>query len=89
MLFTTREGTSFDTQADLTAPERHILQKLFLWETMASSVEEFREKTDAALSSGWNDSGPVRESAALKQIIQELEMRVTERIRENLKTADA
>ena len=88
MLFTTREGTSFDTQADLTAPERHILQKLFLWETMASSVEEFREKTGAALSNGWNDSGPVRESAALKQIIQELEMRVTERIRENFKTAD-
>ena len=89
MLFTTRDGTSFDTQADLTAPERHILQKLFLWESMASSIEEFREKTDAALSNGWNDSGPVRESAALKQIIQELETRVTERIRDQIKTTDA
>ena len=89
MLFTTRDGTSFDTQTDLTAPERHILQKLFLWENMASSIEEFREKTDAALYNGWNDSGPVRESAALKQIIQELENRVTERIRDNIKATDA
>ena len=46
MLFTTKEGKSFDTQDDLTAPERHILQKLFLWETMASSMQEFREKKD-------------------------------------------
>jgi hypothetical protein len=88
MLFTTREGTSFDTQADLTAAERHILQKLFLWETMASSVAEFREKTHAALANGWNDSGPVKESTALKQIIQELETRVTERIRDNLETTE-
>lgn len=80
MLFTTEDGKSFDTQTDLTAPERHILQKLFLWETMAASIREFKEKKDAALASGWNESGPVNESSALKSIISELEMRVAVRL---------
>ena len=81
MLFTTKEGKSFDTQDDLTAPERHILQKLFLWETMASSMQEFRAKKDAALENGWNDSGPISESPTLKSIILELERRVSERVK--------
>ncbi len=80
MLFTTEDGKSFDTQADLTAPERHILQKLFLWETMASSIQEFREKKDAALENGWNNSGPISGSSALKAIIAELEKRVGKRL---------
>jgi len=81
MLFKTEEGKSFDTQTDLTAPERHILQKLFLWETMASSIEEFREKKETALACGWNGSGPIGETQALKAIITELEKRVTSRIK--------
>ncbi len=81
MLFKTKGGQSFDTQADLTAPERHILQKLFLWETMASSTDEFREKKDAALENGWNDSGPISGSSALNSIISELERRVSARIK--------
>jgi len=89
MLFTTQDGISFDTQADLTAPERHILQKLFLWESMATSLQGFRQKKDDALSSGWNNSGPVSESAALKRIIAELETRVSERIRHERKTNGA
>jgi len=81
MLFTTKDGKSFDTQADLTAPERHILQKLFLWETMASGIQEFREKKAAALENGWNDSGPIIESPVLRIIIEELERRVSARIK--------
>lgn len=81
MLFTTKDGKSFDTQGDLTGPERHILQKLFLWETMASSIQEFREKKDSSLENGWNDSGPISESSALQSIILELERRVSERIK--------
>ena len=80
MIFTTEDGKSFDTQADLTAPERHILQKLFLWETMASSIDEFREKKVSALENGWNDSGPINESPALRSIILELEKRVLARV---------
>ena len=74
-------GQTFDTQKDLTAPERHILQKLFAWESMADTLEEFREKKDRALNVGWNNSGPVDESHSLSMIIKDLEKRVVKRLR--------
>ncbi len=80
MIITTNNGQTFDTNKDLTAPERHILQKLFLWESMSSSLEEFREKKKAALSKGWNNSGPVTESDALKDVIRHLEAKVSLRL---------
>lgn len=80
MMITTKSGKSFDTNRDLTAPERHILQKLFIWETMASSIEQFRQKKNDALCTGWNDSGPVQESAALTAIIADLEQKVLLRL---------
>ncbi|MFH1242408.1 MAG: hypothetical protein V1689_08610 [Pseudomonadota bacterium] len=81
MIITTRDGQSFDTERDLEAAERHVLQKLFLWEPMASSLGQFREKRDEALLKGWNNSGPVNESRALKSIIRELEAKVCIRLR--------
>jgi hypothetical protein len=81
MIFVTKEGKSFDTEKDLTPPERHILQKLFLWQVMVSSIEEFREKKRDALMKGWNNSGPVEESHALREIIKDLEIRVQERLK--------
>jgi hypothetical protein len=80
MIINTRDGQSFETNRDLTAPERHILQKLFAWESMATSLEQFREKKKEALHKGWNNSGPVIESIALKAIIRELERKVSIRI---------
>jgi len=80
MIITTSSGQTFDTDKDLTAPERHILQKLFLWESMSSSLDEFREKAKAALLKGWNNSGPVPESDALEDIIRHLEMKVSSRL---------
>lgn len=77
-----RNGDTFDTQRDLSAPERHILQKLFLWKSMASSLEEFRKKKEEALLKGWNHSGPVEERRALKAIVEDLEASVAERLRE-------
>ena len=55
MIINTKKGKSFNTETDLTAPERHILQKLFLWESMASSLDEFKEKKETALLKGWNN----------------------------------
>jgi hypothetical protein len=81
MMFTTQSGQQFDTNRDLTPEERHILQKLFLWESMASSLAEFREKKKAALSKGWNNSGPVRQSAALKKIVLDLEAKIVRRLK--------
>lgn len=80
MIVTTKSGKAFDTARDLTAPERHILQKLFIWEVMASSVEQFRQKKREALSRGWNDSGPVQESETLRTIVADLEQKVTLRL---------
>lgn len=80
MIISTRDGKSFDTETDLMPPERHILQKLFLWESMASSLQEFRKKKEEALLKGWNNSGPIQESPALKSIIRGLEHKVSIRL---------
>jgi len=81
MIIKTQGGQRFDTSHDLTAGERHVLQKLFLWESMASSLQEFREKKRTALSTGWNNSGPVVQSEALKKIILDLEAKVALRLK--------
>ncbi len=73
MIFTTHRGESFDTDRDLTAAERHILQKLFIWKDFAATPEEFRRKKQEALARGWGDSGPVQESPALRSITRDLE----------------
>jgi hypothetical protein len=80
MIITTWNGKSFDTDRDLSAPERHIIQKLFAWESMVSSLKQFREKKEAALLKGWNNSGPIAESMALRTIIQDLERKVVARL---------
>ncbi len=80
MIISTRDGQSFDTGKDLVAAERHILQKLFLWESMATSLDQFREKKDEALLRGWNGSGPIDESNILKSIITDLEAKVCLRL---------
>jgi hypothetical protein len=82
MIFTTKDGKSFDTESDLTAPERHILQKLFLWKSMASSIDQFRTKKEEALRKGWNNSGPITESQTMRFIIQDLEHKVSDRLAE-------
>ena len=80
MIITTWNGKSFDTDKDLTAIERHIIQKLFAWGSLVTSLNQFRqEKTDAFLK-GWNDSGPVNESAAMQTIIRDLEKKVIVRL---------
>lgn len=81
MIITTSGGKAFDTQKDLTAPERHVLQKLFAWQDMADSVEQFREKKEEALQKGWNNSGPIRASVALKLIAKHMEYKVVDRLK--------
>lgn len=80
MIITTQDGKTYDTETDLTAAERHVLQKLFLWKTMASSLEVFRDKKEQARLKGWNDSGPIRETPALKDIVRDLEQKVIARL---------
>ena len=80
MIITTSKGKSFDTDRDLSAPERHIIQKLFAWESIVDSIEYFRGKKEEALLKGWNNSGPVQESMALREIIRDLEKKVSDRL---------
>jgi hypothetical protein len=80
MIITTKDGKSFDTDRDLTAPERHILQKLFIWQLFASSVDQFREKEKEAMLKGWNNSGPIKTSKAMSSILAELEEKVVLRL---------
>ena len=80
MIITTKSGESFDSDKDLTEVERHVLQKLFIWQEMAASVEEFRRKKQEALRTGWNKSGPILESRAMKSITRDLEDKVTLRL---------
>jgi len=85
MIIRTSSGETYDTQKDLKPVERHILQKLFLWETMANSIEEFRQKKRLALEKGWNNSGPVAETKALRAIVAELENRLSKRLAQKAK----
>ena len=80
MIIHTSTGETYDTDADLEPAERHALQKLFLWQSMATSIEQFREKKREALEKGWNNSGPISESRALKAIIAELEKGLKKRL---------
>jgi len=81
MRYTTEKGEIFDLEKDFSSEERHILQKLLIWQEMATSVEVFRRKKSEALLAGWNDSGPVREGRALKCITQDLEDRLARRLK--------
>ena len=83
MIITTEDGKSVDTETDLSAPERHILQKLFAWESLSTSVEQFNEKKDEAFRKGWNNSGPVNEGDALKSIVRDLKKQLVARLTPN------
>ncbi|MCF8091449.1 MAG: hypothetical protein K9K40_03190 [Desulfotignum sp.] len=80
MIITTENGKTIDT-ADLGPEERHVLQKLFAWKTLVESLEQFRDKKKQALAAGWNNSGPIRETRALSQVIQHLENQVRNRLK--------
>ena len=81
MIYITQRGQSFDLEKDFSSPERHILQKLFIWKDMAASVEEFRLKKQEALRKGWGDSGPIQASRNLESITQDFAEQVALRIR--------
>ena len=81
MRYTTAKGETFDLEKDFSSPERHILQKLLIWQELATSVEGFRQKKKEALQAGWNNSGPIPEGPALKSLTRDLEERLALRLR--------
>jgi len=83
MIITLFHGKTIDTATDLTSEERHIVQKLFAWKSVADSLAQFREIKDRAMEMGWNNSGPVRESRTLTMIVQHLEKELIMRLKNN------
>ncbi|MFN2356932.1 MAG: hypothetical protein ABR534_04250 [Desulfotignum sp.] len=80
MIIKTDNGNTIDT-ADLSPEERHVLQKLFAWNTLVESLDQFRQKKDQALAAGWNNSGPIRETPALTRVIRHMENQVRRRLK--------
>jgi len=72
MIIQCKNGEKVDT-ARLTPAERHVIQKLLAWQSLAGSLAFFREKTAAALAAGWNDTGPVARNRTLDLVIEVLE----------------
>lgn len=81
MLFQLSQWESIDT-ADLTSEERHILQKLVLWQSSVRSLDEFHTHTQKALSNGWNRSGPVPRSRNLDRILAAMEANIIRRLKQ-------
>jgi len=75
------DTTEIDTDRDLSSEERHILQKLLCYKHFVGSVAEFREKKETAFQVGWNNSGPIRESAAMARVAVQLEKDLQDRLR--------
>lgn len=73
MIITLSTGRKIDTETDLTAEERHIVQKLYAWASVLDSVEAFRVKRNQALDAGWNSSGPVAQRDMLREILNDVE----------------
>jgi hypothetical protein len=80
MIKITASDVMVDTERELSGPERQILQQLLLWKDHVASVEEFRTKKAKALSQGWDESGPIRESRALGSIVRDLEEKLAQRL---------
>ncbi len=80
MIITTSRNQIINT-ATLSPEERHIIQKLFAWESLVDSVAGFRKKQQEALKTGWNNSGPVTETRALSLVSQHLEAKIRLRLK--------
>lgn len=80
MIICTSDGKSFNTETDLSAEERHILQKLLAWQSLVKTMQEFKEKRTRAFAAGWDKSGPVRERPAMKTIIDDMEKKLLSRL---------
>jgi len=84
MIISLPDGTEVDTERDLSATERHVLQKLLNWRDLSTSLAMFREKKAKALAAGWNQSGPLRPGPKLTRVIALLERQLHERLKDQV-----
>ena len=81
MIIRPDDNTTIDTDRDLGPEERHILQKLLCYVHFVGSIEEFREKKEKAFRTGWDNSGPVRESPLMAGIGNYLERELAKKLK--------
>ncbi len=72
MLIRLDNNKEIDTDI-FSSEERHILQKLIGWKSLVISMAEFQQKKESALSTGWNNSGPIQETEPLTLVIRQME----------------
>ncbi len=80
MIIQCKNGEKVET-ARLTPAERHVIQKLMAWQSLAQSLTFFREKTAAALAAGWNNTGPVIRTRSMDLVIESLESELNLRLK--------
>jgi hypothetical protein len=80
MIIQCKNGEKVDT-ARLSPAQRHVIQKLMAWQSLADSLVFFREKVTAALAAGWNDTGPVARTRTLDLVIEALEYELNRRLK--------
>lgn len=82
MIINLADNSEIDTERDLSSAEKHILQKLLCYKVYVASVAEFRQKKETAFRVGWNDSGPVHESATMTRVAEQLEAELRLRLKD-------
>ncbi len=82
MIITLSTGREIDTETDLSAEERHIVQKLYAWASVIDSIETFRDKRTQAVEAGWNDSGPVVERNVMREILKDIEKELSAKFKQ-------
>jgi hypothetical protein len=80
MIIRLADHSEVDTERDLSSAEKHILQKLLCYKEYVQSVTDFRQKKAAAFRTGWNDSGPVRETPLMARVADQLEAELRNRL---------
>jgi hypothetical protein len=75
-----KSGPTRESEQELSASERYVLQQLWLWKDSVASVAEFRHKKEQALANGFDNSGQIQESQVMGSMVRELEEKLAQRL---------
>lgn len=76
MRYLTLANREIDTDRQLAEAERHVVMKLMLWASLGLEQDDFARRRAEALRKGWNNQGALSESAALKELGDDLARRL-------------
>lgn len=79
MKYLTLQNREIDTDRHLAEAERHIVMKLMLWASLGLEADDFARRRAEALLKGWNNQGAVNESTVLRELGDDLALRMAAR----------